>query len=194
MGKDASRPLIIAVIVGTARAQRESIKAAHFVAEQVQKREGVEMIFVDPRDFSFPDDGDEASERDPRYSEITAKADAFYIVTPEYNHAYPGSLKRMLDSEYDNYFHKAVAIAGVSSGMWGGVRVVEALLAPLHRIGLHATWHECYFPHIQDMFGAKGVIRPEFAERQTKTVNKQLDELIWLATILRDGRQTVPKA
>src|SRR5664279_5843420 len=118
--------LTIAVLAGTTRKQRESIKAAHYIAEFGRKLPGVEIIFGDSSDLNLPGDGNDPEGKDPRYSEITARADAFFVITPEYNHSFPGSLKRMLDSELANYNHKPVGVAGASSGRWGGVRAVEA--------------------------------------------------------------------
>src|SRR5487761_1796542 len=133
--------LTIAVLAGTTRAQRESIKAAKFVAEIGSKQPEVEIIFVDPKDYNFPGDGNDPEGKDPRYTEITAKADAFFIVTPEYNHSFPGSLKRMLDSELQTYNHKPVAFAGVSNGSWGGTRAIESLVPAIRETGLVAlSW------------------------------------------------------
>src|SRR2546430_7803059 len=79
--------ITIAVICGTSREGRETAKAAQWAAEIGRKQPGGEIIFVDPAEYSLPGDGRDV--HDPRYSEITAKADAFYIVTPEYNHSFP---------------------------------------------------------------------------------------------------------
>jgi NAD(P)H-dependent FMN reductase len=54
-------------------------------------------------------------------------ADGFIIVSPEYNHSYPGELKMLLDMLFSQYAHKPVGICGVSSGAWGGTRMVEQL-------------------------------------------------------------------
>jgi NAD(P)H-dependent FMN reductase len=124
----AADDLVIAVLAGTTRGQRESIKAARYVAEFGKTIKGIEIVFVDPTEFTFPGDGNDPEGKDPRYSEVTARADAFFIITPEYNHSFPGSLKRMLDSELATYNHKPVAFAGVSNGSWGGVRAVESLV------------------------------------------------------------------
>src|SRR5438067_7182304 len=131
-----SDTLTIAVLGGTTRAQRESIKAARYIAELGRTIHGVDIVFVDPTDFIFPGDGNDPEGKDPRYTEITAKSDAFFIVTPEYNHSFPGSLKRMLDSELANYIHKPVAFAGVSNGGWGGVRAIESLVNTVREMGL----------------------------------------------------------
>lgn len=180
--------IIIAVLAGTTRPQRQSIKAAHYVALIGRTYENTEIIFVDPANHHFPDDGNDPEGKDPRYTELTARADAFFIVTPEYNHGYPGTLKRMLDSEFANYRHKPVAMAGASNGPWGGVRVCEALLPVLHRTGMVIIQPEVYFPRVQDIFDETGRIRPEFAERQEANIRKSYDELIWMARLFKNAR------
>jgi NAD(P)H-dependent FMN reductase len=180
--------ITIALLVGTVRAKRESIKAAHFVADYAKNYPNVELIFVDPQELMLIDEGEDV--KDPRYSEITAKADAFIIVTPEYNHGYPSSLKRMLDSEYDNYKHKPVALVGASSGSWGGVRVCEALLPVCHRTGMVNIQTEMYFPKIQDTFDENGQIKPDLAERYDKNARALYEELVWFAKLLKPARQS----
>lgn len=181
--------LIIAVLAGTKREKRESIKAAHYVAAYGRTLPGVEIIFVDPNDFHFPNDGNDPEGKDPRYTEITARADAFFVVTPEYNHSFPGSLKRMLDSELKNYNHKPVALAGASNGMWGGVRAVESLVPSVREMGLVVTSWSAYFPRVQDMFDENGAIKPEHKERADKNIDDAYKELIWMAKTLKWGRQ-----
>ncbi len=181
-----SEKLFILVLAGTTRVQRESIKAARFVAEIGNTIEGVETRLVDPKDFNFPGDGNDPEGKDPHYSELTLRADGFFIVTPEYNHSFPGSLKRMLDSELKNYVHKPVALAGVSDGNWGGVRAVEALVTTVREMGLAVTFTSAYFPRVQDLFDDEG---KAVEERTEKSVRKAYDELIWMAKVLKRGRE-----
>jgi NAD(P)H-dependent FMN reductase len=181
--------LVIAVIEGSTRDKRESIHAAQFVADIGRQFEDVEVVFVDPKDFTFPNDGNDTEGRDPRYSAITARADGFFIVTPEYNHSFPGSLKRMLDSEYENYFHKPVALAGVSNGGWGGVRAVESLLPALRTMGLVALQFSTYFPRVQDIFDDEGKIAPELSDKYMHSIRGEFEELIWMARALKWGRE-----
>ena len=183
--------LTIAVLAGTKRQKRLSIKAANYVADFGKKLEDVEIIFVDPGDFNFPGDGNDPEGKDPRYTEITAKADAFFIVTPEYNHSFPGSLKRMLDSELANYVHKPVALAGASNGSWGGVRAVEALVTTVREMGLAVTFTSVYFPRIQDLFDELGQLKPENKDRYDKNIGDAYKELIWMAKTLKWGRQNL---
>jgi len=183
------QPLTIAVLAGTTRVQRESIKAAHYIADLGRTLPDVEIIFVDPVDFNFPGDGNDPGGKDPRYSEIVAKADAFFIVTPEYNHSFPGSLKRMLDSELALYNHKPVALAGASDGNWGGTRAVEALVPAIRETGLVVLSWDVYFPFVDKMFNEDGSIKDEHKERYDRNVGKLYTELIWFARMLKAGRQ-----
>ena len=138
-------PLQIAVLAGTTRVRRESIHAARLVASVGREMKGIEVAFVDPADFYFDGDGNDPEARNPRYTEIVKKAEAFFIVTPEYNHSFPGTLKRMLDSELDHYRHKPVAFAGCSSHRWGGVRAIEALVQSVREDGLGGYQRGCEF-------------------------------------------------
>lgn len=178
-------PIHIAVLAGTTREQRKSIHAARFIAAVGATLDGVTTELVDPKDFTFNGDGNDPEGKDQRYSDITAKADAFFIVTPEYNHSFPGSLKRMLDSELANYIHKPVALAGASSGMWGGVRAVESLVNAVREMGLVATFTDAYFPRVQDIFDDEGKLLNDFYKG---SVEKAYTELIWMARALKAAR------
>ena len=186
-----AKKITVAVLGGTTRVQRESIKAARYVADSASKLEDVEVIFVDPVDFNFPGDGNDDGPdggKDPRYTAIVEKADAFFIVTPEYNHSFPGSLKRMLDSELALYNHKPVAFAGASNGNWGGVRAVEALIGAVRETGLVAMSWDVYFPYVQNIFDEQGTIKEEFRVRYEKQLGKLFAELLWFARLLKSAR------
>lgn len=181
-------PITVAVLAGTTRLQRESIKAAQYVADFARQLQDVEVIFVDPTDFNFPGDGNDPEGKDPRYTAIVDKADAFFIVTPEYNHSFPGSLKRMLDSELALYNHKPVAFAGASNGNWGGVRAVESLLTAVRETGLVALSWDIYFPYVQKMFDEDANMLEEYRERYDRNLGKLFDELLRFARIFKQMR------
>ncbi len=186
----ANDKLFILVLAGTTRERRQSFKAAKYVAEVGKTIENIDVELVDPKDFRFPGDGNDPEGKDARYGELTAKADAFFIVTPEYNHSFPGSLKRMLDSELENYIHKPVALAGASDGNWGGVRAVEALVTTVREMGLAVTFTSVYFPFVDKLFDANG--QPT-EERTEGSVRKAYEELIWMARTLKYGRDNIKK-
>jgi NAD(P)H-dependent FMN reductase len=179
--------LHIAVLAGTARAQRESINATRLVYKVGQQIEDIEVRFADPVDFHFPGDGNDPEGKDPKYTELTNWADGFFIVTPEYNHSFPGTLKRMLDSELGNYIHKPVAFAGASNGHWGGIRAIEALVTTVREMGMAACFTDVQFPNVQDLF-ENGQLKTEFTQRYQESITKAYTELIWMATSLKWGR------
>lgn len=178
--------LFIPVIEGTTRPGRKSIHVARLIADIGNEYDEVETELVDPLDYNFPYDGNNKEVKDPRYGELTKKADAFLIVTPEYNHAYPGTLKRMLDSELKNYIHKPVAFAGVSAQMWGGIRAIEALVNIVREMGMVATFQDVQFPKVHKLFDEDGKL---LDDSYIKRVKRVFDELIWMAKTLKHGRE-----
>src|SRR5438309_329374 len=84
------RPLFIPVILGTARQGRESEHAAKFVFEQTKKRAGVETEFIDVRTLAMKLDDAGEQMKDPKFSATIERCDGLIIVTPEYNHSFPG--------------------------------------------------------------------------------------------------------
>lgn len=182
--------LFIPVIAGTTREGRRSIHAAKLVKEVGEKQPGVKTILVDPKDFNFPGEGDADNVKDPKYTEITQRADGFFIVTPEYNHSFPGTLKRMLDSELANYKHKPVALAGVSSGPWGGVRAIQSLALVTRRLGMVDTFGDMQFPNSKELFNENGELQDQSV---VERVQKSWDELIWITKAMKWGRENLEK-
>ena len=182
-------PLFIPVLEGTTRPGRKSIYVAKLIVKLGGDFNNVETVLVDPKDFNFPLDGNDEPEKDPKYTEITKKADGFFIVVPEYNHSFPGSLKRMLDSELKNYTHKPVAFAGVSASPFGGARGVESLVAPVREMGMIATFADVNFSRIKNVFDEEGNLLDDAFNARVK---KSWEELFWMATVMKLGRENVP--
>src|SRR5467141_2427531 len=182
------RPLFIPVILGTARQGRESEHAAKFVFEQTKKRAGVETEFIDVR--TLPMKLDDAGEqmRDAKFSATIERCDGLIIVTPEYNHSFPGLLKHALDMNLKEYIHKAVGICGVSAGVMGGSRVIENLLPVMRELGLVTIFEDVNFSSVQKVFAEDGRLLDESYIRR---VDKFLKELIWMAKTLRQGRELI---
>jgi NAD(P)H-dependent FMN reductase len=184
----AERPLFIPVILGTARQGRESEHAAHFVFEQTKKRAGVETELIDVR--TLPMRLDDAGEqmKDPAFSAMIERCDGVIIVTPEYNHGYPGLLKHALDMNLKEYIHKAVGICGVSAGPFGGARVIEQLLPVMRELGLVMIFEDVNFGKITTLFDERGNLLDQDYVRR---LEKFLNELIWMARVLRHGRENI---
>jgi NAD(P)H-dependent FMN reductase len=182
------RPLFIPVILGTARQGRESEHAARFVFEQTKKRAGVETELIDVR--TLPMRLDDAGEqmKDPAFSATIERCDALIIVTPEYNHGYPGLLKHALDMNLKEYIHKAVGICGVSAGPFGGTRVIEQLLPVMRELGLVTIFEDVNFGKVRSLFDESGKL---LEQNYVRRLDNFLNELIWMARVLRHGREHI---
>ncbi len=191
MSTSADRPLYIPIILGTARQGRRSEHAARFVLEQTRKRAAVETELVDVRHIPMRLDDAGEQIKDPTYAAMITRCDGLILVTPEYNRGYPGLLKHALDMCLEEYIHKAVGICGVSAGPFGGSRVIENLLPVMRELGLVTTFTDVNFSSVAKVFGEAGELQDASFVRR---VDKFLDELIWMATVLRHGRENVPPA
>jgi NAD(P)H-dependent FMN reductase len=186
--------LFIPILLGTVRPGRRSENVAKLVYDVGKNLDSesvdaeIEVQLVDPKEYNFPFDGNDPENKDSRYTELTQRADAFFIVTPEYNHSFPGSLKRMLDSELKNYIHKPVAFAGVSDGIFGGARAIEELVNTVREMGLIATFSDVYFPQVQNTFDEDGKL---LDEAYIKRIERGYTELIWMAKALKWGRENL---
>ncbi len=185
------RPLFIPIILGTARQGRQSEKVARFIFEQTKKRADVETELIDV--CKLPMRLDDAGEqmKDPTFSATIERCDGLIIVTPEYNHGYPGLLKHALDMNLKEYIHKAVGICGVSAGPFGGARVIEGLLPVMRELGLVTIFEDVNFGKVQEIFDEQGRL---LDQSYVKRVDKFLNELIWMASVLRHGREKVATA
>jgi NAD(P)H-dependent FMN reductase len=182
--------LFIPILLGTPRKARESENVARWVYSKMHDREEIETQFFDVRDFHLPTDhyGQEIKEQFPDWRDAIVRADGLVIVTPEYNHGYPGALKSVLDLLLREYIHKAVAFVGVSAGPWGGTRVIEASVPMVRELGLAVTFSDLNFPAVASKFDVNGHLLDDAYEKRAKDF---LDELVWMATTLRWGRQNI---
>lgn len=183
-----TKPLFIPVILGTTRQGRASENVAKFVFSEVEKREGVETELIDLRDLKFTTDDAGEAIKDARFSATCGRADALALVVPEYNHGYPGLLKHALDTNLKEYIHKAVGVCGVSAGGFGGTRAIENLLPVLRELGLVTIFWDGTFSLAQKLFDTQGKLLDDAYVRR---IDQFLKELIWMARVLRYGRQNV---
>ena len=182
--------LFIPVLLGTRRKNRESENVANWVCSKMREREDIETQLFDVCDFELPHDnyGQEMKDMFPEWRDAIIRADGLVIVTPEYNHGYPGSLKSVLDLLLKEYIHKAVAFVGVSAGPWGGTRVIEACVPMVRELGLAVTFSDLNFPKVASKFDDDANL---LDEAYNKRITGFLDELVWMATTLRWGRENV---
>jgi NAD(P)H-dependent FMN reductase len=109
----------------------------------------------------------------------------------EYNHGYPGLLKHVLDTCLKEYIHKAVGLCGVSAGSFGGTRVIQNLLPVMRELGLVTIFYDLNFANVQQLFDDSGKLLDEAT--QIRRLDRFMQELIWMSTVLRYGRVAIAK-
>ncbi|MBD3311717.1 MAG: NADPH-dependent FMN reductase [Candidatus Magasanikbacteria bacterium] len=175
MSKKPYMPLVL----GTARNGRRSEKVALYFFELLKKH-NVSSRLVDVRKMITPytvaawmED-----EKAADWRKIATKADALIIVTPEYNHGYPGELKILLDYAFKEYEDKPVGLCTVSNGGFGGVRCAENLLPVLHAFKMCVVYEKIHISNVEKSFSKdKNELDAEYKEKFDNLV-KSLDEHI----------------
>jgi len=191
MSAKTERPLFIPIILGTARQGRRSEYAARFVFEQTKRRADVETELIDVRKLPMRLDDAGEQMKDATFSATIERCDGIILVVPEYNHGYPGLLKHALDMNLKEYIHKAVGICGVSAGAFGGARVIENLLPVMRELGLVTIFEDVNFAKVGTLFDDRGNLLDQNFIRRIDTF---LSELIWMARVLRYGRERIASA
>lgn len=180
----------IPLILGSGRDGRRSEHAAKFVFEILQQDKRLETEFIDVRDYAAPLTARVNEEQfdDGGLVKTLVRADGFLIVTPEYNHGYPGELKLLLDRYYAEYEKKPFGICGVSNGPWGGVRMIESLrqvIVALKGVNCSRT---VMFPKAGNLFENNEIETTENQERYRSAVNGLIDELLAFSEALKTLR------
>ncbi len=170
--------MFIPVILGTARVGRRSENAAKYLLDEV-KNSGFETELIDVKDYLIGcTDSSGQSPEAKKLSEIIKRSDALIIVSPEYNHGYPGELKIMLDMLYKEYSGKPVGICGTSIGPFGGVRVVEQLRQVAIEFSMLPCREALCFGNIGTLFGADGKITdPGYTDRVKKFLGNLIENI-----------------
>ena len=121
---------------------------------------------------------------------ITAQldaADAFLVVTPEYNHSYPASIKALIDWHYTQWRAKPVAFVsyGGAAGGRHAVLHLENVFTELHAVTIRdGLAFPNYFTSWQD-----GQPSDHESSGYAKILLAQLD---WWARTLRTAREAAP--
>jgi NAD(P)H-dependent FMN reductase len=125
----------IAVILGSTRAKRFGEKPARWIVDELKKRKGVEVELLDLRDYPMPFydqpaspawmQGEFGNEVVRKWRKKIDEADAFVVITAEYNRGYTAVLKNAIDWVYKEWNNKPVGF--VAYGSTGGARAVEQL-------------------------------------------------------------------
>jgi NAD(P)H-dependent FMN reductase len=188
----------LVIIVGSVREARFGPTVASWVADRAREHGGFDVSVLDLAGEDIPLSLPAAS---PKYAgddyprpasmravtERLAAADAFIVVTPEYNHSYPASLKALIDWHFTQWMAKPVAFVsyGGPAGGRHAVLHLENVFSELHAVTIRdGLAFPSYFTGWQD-----GNPLDEQAAGYAKTMFGQLD---WWARALRSARTTAP--
>jgi NAD(P)H-dependent FMN reductase len=190
----------IAIIIGSIREGRFADKPARWITGEAKKLEGVEVEVIDLKDHPVPQfasadypsqvkDGNYGNDMINAFAKRIGSADAFIMVTPEYNHGYSGALKDAIDSVYLEWNNKPVAF--VAYGSVGGARAVEQLRQVAVEIQMAPIRAAVHLPG--DVF--MGVMKEPDASKHAalfapveQKATDMLAQLMWWAKALKTAR------
>jgi NAD(P)H-dependent FMN reductase len=186
-------PLKLSLIFGSVRSERRGVRALRYLERAFAGR-GHAVTTIDPAEYRLPfldrmyKEYPKGTAPEPleRLAEIYRAADAFVIVTGEYNHSMPPALMNLLDHFLEEYFWRPSAIVCYSAGMFGGVRAAVQLRAPLCELGMPSIPSLLPIPRVQAALDEAGT--PSDPEGMARRFNRFASELEWYAEALREQR------
>jgi len=187
------------VIVGSTRPGRAADRVVPWVMSRARAHDALDTELADLRDWPLPMFAEHVGTigdlADPTYSEPIVRAwnkkvkqaDAFLVITPEYNHSVPGGLKNAIDSVWLSYGfrNKPVAAVGYSSGVGAGIRAIEHLAHVFLEAEAVPLRNTVVIPFVGTAFDEDGEpVDPETGIR----LEVMLDDLAWWSSALEKAR------
>ncbi|MCR9195779.1 MAG: NAD(P)H-dependent oxidoreductase [Hyphomonas sp.] len=178
--------LKIALIYGSDRENRLCAVIGKWVQSELAEMPGLDVDVMDPLELKLP----------PRFmaEETTAvadfrrrisEADGFIVLTPEYNHSFPSTVKLILDTAYDEWGRKPVAFVSYG-GMAGGIRAVEQLRQVVAELSMVSVRAGVALANPWNDINERGFSPSKPA---ADAVDTMVRDLGWWATALRVARQ-----
>lgn len=190
--------LRLTVIIGSVREGRFGPVAARWFAEEARRHNRFAVEVVDlarhALPLALPNGSPKAADypRPAEMADLTAtleRSDAFVLVTPEYNHSFPASIKSLIDWHFTQWQAKPVGFVSYG-GVAGGLHAVEQLrlvFSEVHAVTMRDTVSFHRFPQLFDENG--GLRDPDGPAGAAKVL---LDQLAWWATALHNARAATP--
>jgi NAD(P)H-dependent FMN reductase len=184
---------LVPVIYGSVRTERQGIRAARFIARQLESRR-MRAVLIDPLEKQLPlldrmykeFEKGQAPAVMEELAELFRAADGFAIVSGEYNNGIPPALKNLLDHFLEEYFWRPAAIVCYSGGRWGGVRAAMQLRMSLAEMGMITIPSILPFAHVGESFSSDGTAADD---RAVQAAGAFFDEFAWYMEALRDRRK-----
>ena len=187
------------VIIGSTRPTRAADLVTPWLTGKVSGHADFDAEIADLRDWPLPvfaeHFGTIGDFSDPTYSDPLVKAwnskvksaDAYVIVTPEYNHSVPGGLKNAIDSVWVSFGfrNKPVAFVSYAGGQAGGVRAIEHLAHIFVEAEAAPMRNSVIIPFVRDAFDSGGQPRNPV---MNAAADIMLDDLAWWSAALERAR------
>ncbi|WP_058045686.1 NADPH-dependent FMN reductase [Streptomyces roseifaciens] len=187
----------LAVIVGSTRDGRFGPTVAKWFTEQAARHGDIEVDLVDLALHPLPMrlSAEPTAEDAAALAEVTPRleqADAFVVLTPEYNHSYPASLKNLIDWHYTQWQAKPVGFVSYG-GLSGGLRAVEHLRPVFTELHAVTIREQVSFHNPWGKFDDDGRhLDAEAGEQASGAAKVLIDQLTWWALSLREARAARP--
>ena len=191
--------LKLQVIVGSTREGRNADSVCRWFLPVTRAHDAFEVEVLDLRDWPLPffqetiaTVGDFANPTfsDPlvkRWNDKIKEADAYIVVTPEYNHSIPGVLKNAVDTVFFSFGfrQKPVAFVAYSLGFTAGARAVEHLTQIMVETEAVPVRTPTLIPFVANAFDEEG--KPA-SPGPVASLTVMLDDLAWLGDALKTAR------
>ncbi len=188
--------LKIKIILASIRDNRFGDKPASWISEQAKAIEGMDAELLDLRDYQLPMfaegvspayvEGEYKTPEVNRWAKKIAEADGFIIVTPEYNHGYPSSLKNNIDYLYKEWNNKPVCFVGY--GSTGGARVIQQLRQVSTELQMAPIRNSVHIMSPWFLTNEDGSLKDGALDAYVKPAQGMLEQLAWWANALKNAR------
>jgi NAD(P)H-dependent FMN reductase len=189
------------IIVGSTRQGRVSDRVGKWVCNEANKLDGVEAEVVDLADYPMPFFDEAISpqynpERTPnaeakKWLDKVAEADAYILVTPEYNRSTTGVLKNAID--YLDYQFAKKPVGLVAHGSTGGAQAVAHLRGIIPgALGVSVPAATYFSDRAAEHIDETGNLSEELAARPygpLMAVQNTLKDTVWYANALKTARE-----
>ncbi|MGC0417492.1 NADPH-dependent FMN reductase [Embleya sp. AB8] len=183
----------LAVIVGSTREGRFAPVVSNWFAAKAEEHGDFEVDVIDLAHDRLPDvwapRGSEPAAVVGAVGARLAAADAFVVITPEYNHSFPAGLKNMIDLFRGEWQGKPVGFVSYG-GISGGLRAVEQLRLVFAEQHMVTTRDGLAFPMAWERFDTDG--RPTDVAGTDAAAAVMLDQLAWWTEATRSMRSRRP--
>jgi NAD(P)H-dependent FMN reductase len=191
-----SRP-ILAIVIGSTRPGRVGPKFAEWFRERAVAHGGFNVELIDLLQLNLPLMDEPNHPRLHQYvhrhtiewSRTVERADAFVLVSPEYNFGYSAALKNAIDYLFHEWADKAVGFVSYG-GVAGGTRAVQQFKQVLTALKMVPVVESVNIPFFSQFIDEAGVVRPN--DVMNKAADTMLDELLRITALLRPHVAEVP--